>query len=362
MYSPDQGGPELAQELSCRHGTPPIYQKWPCRRATCSASSTSRMASCPARCTSGPRTWAWGCRSTSRPALLTRMVAQSTGLKAGDFVHVIGDAHVYLNHVDALRSSSNGRRGPSLADDHPEKKQSTISTTTTSRSTTLFLLPEDPDGDGRLGSRACKAHGLLLTAQGVVGVSRDGQHIGAGRRRRRRRGGIVPLSAAGRATAGSSSRMPATRFIVSSGSRCTRTRRSPARRAAPGTCAVCAVSPATLCTRKTSSARRLAGGRRRGRIDARAKPAATAFRRRHYNVSSAPPRTTRPAMGTRKTAHSAVAAGCARSPASAMMGRQRCATRSGRGGRHFRKGCVPTVQYSRQVGPKSQARASVLFC
>jgi dihydrofolate reductase/thymidylate synthase len=24
------------------------------------------------------------------------------GLKAGDFVHVIGDAHVYLNHVDAL--------------------------------------------------------------------------------------------------------------------------------------------------------------------------------------------------------------------------------------------------------------------
>ena len=35
-------------------------------------------------------------------ALLTRMVAQSTGLKAGDFVHVIGDAHVYLNHVDAL--------------------------------------------------------------------------------------------------------------------------------------------------------------------------------------------------------------------------------------------------------------------
>ena len=35
-------------------------------------------------------------------ALLTGMVAQSTGLKAGDFVHVIGDAHVYLNHVDAL--------------------------------------------------------------------------------------------------------------------------------------------------------------------------------------------------------------------------------------------------------------------
>lgn len=36
-------------------------------------------------------------------ALLTRMVAAATGLKAGDFVHVIGDAHVYANHVDALK-------------------------------------------------------------------------------------------------------------------------------------------------------------------------------------------------------------------------------------------------------------------
>ncbi len=36
-------------------------------------------------------------------SLLTRMVAQVCGLKAGDFVHVLGDAHVYLNHVDALK-------------------------------------------------------------------------------------------------------------------------------------------------------------------------------------------------------------------------------------------------------------------
>lgn len=35
-------------------------------------------------------------------ALLTRLVARAAGLEAGDFVHVIGDAHVYLNHVDAL--------------------------------------------------------------------------------------------------------------------------------------------------------------------------------------------------------------------------------------------------------------------
>ena len=31
------------------------------------------------------------------------MVAQVCGLKPGDFVHSIGDAHVYTNHVDALK-------------------------------------------------------------------------------------------------------------------------------------------------------------------------------------------------------------------------------------------------------------------
>lgn len=35
-------------------------------------------------------------------ALLTRLIAQVTGLKAGEFVHTIGDAHVYSNHVEPL--------------------------------------------------------------------------------------------------------------------------------------------------------------------------------------------------------------------------------------------------------------------
>ena len=35
-------------------------------------------------------------------AILTHMIAQVTGMQAGELVHTIGDAHVYLNHVDAL--------------------------------------------------------------------------------------------------------------------------------------------------------------------------------------------------------------------------------------------------------------------
>ena len=33
---------------------------------------------------------------------LTCMVAHVTGLKPEDFVHTLGDAHVYLNHIESL--------------------------------------------------------------------------------------------------------------------------------------------------------------------------------------------------------------------------------------------------------------------
>ncbi|MGD0143709.1 MAG: thymidylate synthase [Rhizomicrobium sp.] len=36
-------------------------------------------------------------------ALLTLMVAQVTGLKPGEFIHALGDAHLYLNHLDQAR-------------------------------------------------------------------------------------------------------------------------------------------------------------------------------------------------------------------------------------------------------------------
>lgn len=36
-------------------------------------------------------------------ALLTQMVAQVTGLKLGDFVHTLGDAHLYSNHLEQAK-------------------------------------------------------------------------------------------------------------------------------------------------------------------------------------------------------------------------------------------------------------------
>jgi thymidylate synthase len=50
-------------------------------------------------------------------ALLTHMVAQVTGLSAGEFVHTLGDAHLYLNHLEQarLQLARAPRRLPRLA-------------------------------------------------------------------------------------------------------------------------------------------------------------------------------------------------------------------------------------------------------
>ncbi len=36
-------------------------------------------------------------------ALLTLMVAQVTGLSPGEFIHTLGDAHIYLNHIEQVK-------------------------------------------------------------------------------------------------------------------------------------------------------------------------------------------------------------------------------------------------------------------
>lgn len=45
-------------------------------------------------------------------ALLTAMVAQVCDLEPGDFVHTLGDAHLYSNHVDQAREQLKREPGP----------------------------------------------------------------------------------------------------------------------------------------------------------------------------------------------------------------------------------------------------------
>jgi thymidylate synthase len=49
-------------------------------------------------------------------ALLTLMVAQVTGLEPGEFIHTLGDAHLYLNHVEQaeLQLTRDPRRLPTM--------------------------------------------------------------------------------------------------------------------------------------------------------------------------------------------------------------------------------------------------------
>jgi thymidylate synthase len=36
-------------------------------------------------------------------ALLTMMIAQVTGYRPGELVHTLGDAHIYVNHIEQAR-------------------------------------------------------------------------------------------------------------------------------------------------------------------------------------------------------------------------------------------------------------------
>jgi thymidylate synthase len=56
-------------------------------------------------------------------SLLTMMMAQVTGLRAGDFVHTLGDAHLYLNHLEQVEEQlSRSPRALPIMKINPEVK------------------------------------------------------------------------------------------------------------------------------------------------------------------------------------------------------------------------------------------------
>ena len=58
-------------------------------------------------------------------ALLTHMVAQVTGLGVGDFVHSLGDAHLYLNHLEQAETQL-ARKPHALPKLHIKRKVETL--------------------------------------------------------------------------------------------------------------------------------------------------------------------------------------------------------------------------------------------
>lgn len=58
-------------------------------------------------------------------ALLTHLIAKMTDLEVGEFVHNLGDAHIYLNHIEQVKEQT-GRRPKSLPKLHILRKKEYI--------------------------------------------------------------------------------------------------------------------------------------------------------------------------------------------------------------------------------------------
>ena len=49
------------------------------------------------------------------------MMARVTGLKPGEFVHTLGDAHLYMNHLEQADTAV-GKRAPATAADEAQSR------------------------------------------------------------------------------------------------------------------------------------------------------------------------------------------------------------------------------------------------